>query len=150
MSSEEALRSQSGILAMHVVGGQISNPKRRGRLEVRLALAHKVRHSQMMHRSLSTASTGQLVRFLCDGQLLPNSRRCTDATEAARLETPTWDEVGEAFVKELDFTHVLLKLNSADKDTVDEVYADARIDLRSFLETSMASHLRFSASTIIE
>jgi hypothetical protein len=60
-----------------------------------------------------------------------------DATEAARSEHAKWDEVGEAFVKELDFTHVLLKLNSAEKDTQDEVYADMRIDLRSFLEASM-------------
>jgi len=70
------------------------------------------------------------------------------ATEAARSTNTDWDEVGEMFVREcvqsspsapadlcrLDMTQVVLKLNAAEKDTLDQVYADTKMDLKEFLE----------------
>lgn len=56
---------------------------------------------------------------------------------AARSLRPTWDEVAEHVIKERSFSRMMLKLNTAEKETVDEVYAETGIELADFLERAL-------------
>lgn len=63
-----------------------------------------------------------------------------DSTEAARSTHNTWDEVGEAFIRELGYSRIILKLNAADKDSREDVQAIFRTSLGEFLEQCLVSH----------
>ncbi|WAQ89720.1 hypothetical protein PtA15_11A411 [Puccinia triticina] len=55
------------------------------------------------------------------------------STEPSKSTNPRWDETGESFIRELDWSRCILKLNVADKDTREEVYAEYTSDLKDFL-----------------
>ncbi|EFP82963.2 uncharacterized protein PGTG_09931 [Puccinia graminis f. sp. tritici CRL 75-36-700-3] len=55
------------------------------------------------------------------------------STEPSKSTHPKWDETGESFIRELDWSRCILKLNVADKDTREEVYAEYTSDLKDFL-----------------
>lgn len=60
-----------------------------------------------------------------------------DTTEKARSTKTTWDEVHETFIKELDYSRIIFKLNEAEKETTDETYAELALDMNEFLETAL-------------
>ena len=64
-----------------------------------------------------------------------------DSTEIARSTQNTWDEVGEAFVRELGYSRIMLKLNAADKDSREDVQAIFRTSLGEFLEQCLVRHV---------
>lgn len=49
----------------------------------------------------------------------------------------TWDEVHETFIKELDYSRIIFKLNEATKETTDETYAELSLDMNEFLESAL-------------
>ncbi|KAI9615270.1 hypothetical protein KEM48_005698 [Puccinia striiformis f. sp. tritici PST-130] len=55
------------------------------------------------------------------------------STEPSKSTHPKWDETGESFIRELDWSRCILKLNVADKDTREEVYAEYTCDLKAFM-----------------
>jgi len=55
------------------------------------------------------------------------------STEPSKSTNAKWDETGESFIRELDWSRCILKLNVADKDTREEVYAEYTSDLKDFL-----------------
>ncbi|PLW09166.1 hypothetical protein PCASD_23053 [Puccinia coronata f. sp. avenae] len=55
------------------------------------------------------------------------------STEPSKSTHAKWDETGESFIRELDWSRCILKLNVADKDTREEVYAEYTSDLKDFL-----------------
>lgn len=69
-----------------------------------------------------------------------------DSSEPARSPHAVWDEIGEAFIRELDFSHIILKLNMAEKETREEILATKAIDMNDFLETCLVSRCSSSAS----
>lgn len=65
MTSEEALRSQAGILVMNVISGEIANPKRRGRLEIYVnSECASLRHVFSSRGLTLAAQTGPRVRYM--------------------------------------------------------------------------------------
>lgn len=68
-----------------------------------------------------------------------------DSSEPARSPHAVWDEIGEAFIRELDFSHIILKLNLAEKETREEILATKTIDMNEFLETCLVRRCLSSA-----
>lgn len=64
-----------------------------------------------------------------------------DSTEPSKSTHPKWDETGESFIRELDWSRCILKLNVADKDTREEVYAEYTCDLKAFMNDCLVSLL---------
>ncbi|GAA5958373.1 hypothetical protein JCM3765_004810 [Sporobolomyces pararoseus] len=56
------------------------------------------------------------------------------STEPSRSHHTTWDEIGEVVVRELDFSMITFQLNSAEKETREDVISQATMDLPSLLE----------------
>lgn len=58
-----------------------------------------------------------------------------DSTAAARtVDSNLWDEVGETFIREMDNAQITLKLNTAGKDSKEDVQAELTTSLRHLLE----------------
>ncbi|OXB34399.1 transmembrane protein [Cryptococcus neoformans] len=52
----------------------------------------------------------------------------------ARSNHPTWDQVGEGFIRELDFSRVWLRINAADENSKEDVVAEFKCETKDFLE----------------
>lgn len=61
----------------------------------------------------------------------------TYTTEKARAEHCTWDEVGEATIKELDWSRMWLKLRTGDDD--EDVFAEFQGNTKDVLERALVS-----------
>lgn len=61
-------------------------------------------------------------------------------TERARSLNAQWDQVGEGFVKELDFGGVWLRLNENDEGTKDDINGEIKMSTVAFLERCLVSH----------
>lgn len=59
------------------------------------------------------------------------------STEPSRSHNTTWDEIGEIVIRELDFSQITFQLNTAEKETREDVIAQATVDLPSFLEDAL-------------
>ncbi|GJN90164.1 hypothetical protein Rhopal_003163-T1 [Rhodotorula paludigena] len=66
------------------------------------------------------------------------------STERSRSTHNTWDEIGEAVIRELDFSQIILKLNDSDKDTREDIVAAVTIDLNEFLEQTLDKPATFT------
>ncbi|MBW0500252.1 hypothetical protein O181_039967 [Austropuccinia psidii MF-1] len=56
------------------------------------------------------------------------------STEPYKSTHAKWDETGECFIRELEWSRCVLKLNVAEKDTREEVYAEYTSGLKPFLD----------------
>ncbi|KAK4700199.1 hypothetical protein P7C70_g6053, partial [Phenoliferia sp. Uapishka_3] len=61
----------------------------------------------------------------------------THSTEPARSPHAVWDEIGESFIRELDYSQIILKLNMAEKETHEDIVASKTIDMNEFLEAAL-------------
>ncbi|GAA6009648.1 hypothetical protein JCM11491_001046 [Sporobolomyces phaffii] len=59
------------------------------------------------------------------------------STEPSRSANTTWDEIGEIVIRELDFSQITFQLNTAEKETREDVIAQATLDLPSLLEDAL-------------
>ncbi|GAA5871970.1 hypothetical protein JCM16303_000930 [Sporobolomyces ruberrimus] len=59
------------------------------------------------------------------------------STEPSRSHNTTWDEIGEIVVRELDFSQITFQLNTAEKETREDVVARTTFDLPGFLEDAL-------------
>lgn len=57
----------------------------------------------------------------------------------ARSNHPTWDQVGEGFIRELDFSRVWLRINAADENNKEDVVAEFKCETKDFLERCIVS-----------
>ncbi|WVQ70782.1 hypothetical protein IAR50_000304 [Cryptococcus sp. DSM 104548] len=64
-------------------------------------------------------------------------------SEKARSNTPTWDQVGEGFIRELDFSRVWLRINAADENSKEDVVAEWKGNTKEFLEQCIDSPSEF-------
>jgi Ca2+-dependent lipid-binding protein len=55
-------------------------------------------------------------------------------TEKARSKTARWDQVGEGFIKELDFGRVWLRLNENEDGLQEDIVGEFKTDAKAFLE----------------
>lgn len=61
------------------------------------------------------------------------------ATERARSLQAKWDQVGEGFIKELDFCGVWLRLNENEEGLKDEIVGEAKMSAAAFLDLCWVS-----------
>ncbi|TNY17332.1 C2 domain-containing protein [Rhodotorula diobovata] len=66
------------------------------------------------------------------------------STERSRSTHNTWDEIGEALIRELDFSRIILKLNDSEKDTREDIVASIEVDLNEFLEKTLDKPATFT------
>ena len=59
------------------------------------------------------------------------------STTKSRSTHARFDQVGEGFVKELDFGQVWLKLNENDDSEKEAIVAECRMDVKDFLEQTL-------------
>ena len=64
--------------------------------------------------------------------------RPTLTTPMARSRNMTWDCTSEGFIKELDFSHILLRLNVANEGTQDVIIGQWEGGTKEFLQEAMA------------
>lgn len=63
------------------------------------------------------------------------------SSEKARSLNARWDQVGEGFIKELDFGRVWLRLNEADEGAKDDIIGEFKIDSKAFFDTCLVCSL---------
>lgn len=61
------------------------------------------------------------------------------STEKARSTQAKWKEVGEGFIKELDFGRVWLRLNENDEGLKDDIIGEMKMDAKAFLDQCLVS-----------
>lgn len=69
----------------------------------------------------------------------------TYKTEEARTTECTWDEVGEAVIKELDWSRIWLKLRTGNDDS--DVFAEFQGNTKDFLERSLDKEAEFTLAS---
>ncbi|WWC72638.1 uncharacterized protein I206_106602 [Kwoniella pini CBS 10737] len=52
----------------------------------------------------------------------------------ARSNHPTWDQVGEGFIRELDFSRTWLRINASDENDDDDIVAEYKCETKEFLD----------------
>ncbi|BGP49470.1 Tricalbin-2 [Rhodotorula kratochvilovae] len=103
---------------------------------------------------LLKTQTGVLAFQIISGQLSKKGARLevlfddgywpAFSTERSRSTHNTWDEIGEALIRELDFSQVILKLNDSEKDTREDIVASLTVDLNTFLEETLDKPATFT------
>ncbi|GAA5905720.1 hypothetical protein JCM8208_000876 [Rhodotorula glutinis] len=103
---------------------------------------------------LLKTQTGVLAFQIISGQLSKKGARLevlfddgywpAFSTERSRSTHNTWDEVGEALIRELDFSRIILKLNDSEKDTREDIVASLTVDLNEFLEKTLDKPATFT------
>ncbi|KAL8287656.1 hypothetical protein RQP46_003514 [Phenoliferia psychrophenolica] len=68
------------------------------------------------------------------------------STAPARSPHAVWDEIGESFIRELDYSQIILKLNTAEKETREDIVASKTIDMNEFLEACLDKPTQFVLS----
>ncbi|KAF9513783.1 hypothetical protein BS47DRAFT_1343789 [Hydnum rufescens UP504] len=106
LSRAELLQSQSGILVINVISGQ---------------LAHKSHFELLLDDGYWPAFT----------------------TEKALSKTARWDQVGEGFVKELDFSQVWLRLNENEDGEREDIVGEFKIFAKAFLAECLDKEAEF-------
>lgn len=56
------------------------------------------------------------------------------STERSRSQSALWDQVGEGFVRELDFCSVWLRLNENEEGIKDDIVGEIRMSALAFLD----------------
>ncbi|KAH7345115.1 tricalbin [Rhizoctonia solani] len=104
-------------------------------------------------RELLNQQSGILVFNIMEGQLAKKARLevllddgywPVFGTEKARSTQAHWDQVGEGFIKELDFGRVWLRLNENDEGEKEDIIAELKIDAKQFLEEALAGPKTFT------
>ncbi|KEP55097.1 calcium-independent phospholipase A2-gamma [Rhizoctonia solani 123E] len=115
---------------------------------------HKAEGVQMSTEELLNNQSGVLVFNIIEGQIFKKARLevllddghwPVFATEK-RNSQAHWDQVGEGFIKELDFARVWLRLNENDEGEKEDIIADLKLDAKQFLEEALAGPATFKLS----
>ncbi|KAH9818867.1 C2 domain-containing protein [Melampsora americana] len=102
---------------------------------------------ELSKTQLLEAQSGILVFNIMGGTIARKNARLeflfVNSTEPSKSCNAKWDETGECFIRELDWSRCILKLNSADKDTREEVYAQFSCSLKDFLDSCLEAPYDF-------
>jgi Ca2+-dependent lipid-binding protein len=90
----------------------------------------------MQIRSAQLAHKGRLEALL-DGNYWP----AFSTDRATSRVMNKWDEIGEFFVKEIDFSLISFQLNSAEENTKEDVRASVSYTTRQLVEESLVSDI---------
>lgn len=115
----------------------------------------KVEGIVMSRAEILKAPSGLLVFQIVSGELSRkgrievslNSGYWPDfSTEVSRSTHAVFDQIGEAFVREKEMATIAIKLNTAEKDSREEIIASYTVELVDFLDTCLVRdipHTRF-------
>ncbi|MBW0557662.1 hypothetical protein O181_097377 [Austropuccinia psidii MF-1] len=127
----ESIVEQSSINLDNIK--QSNTPKKRGPSSLTLT------KEELMNHQL-----GVLVFNIMGGQIAKKNTRLellfdngywpSYSTEPSKSTNAKWDETAECFIRELGWSRCVLKLNVAEKDTREEVYAEYTSGLKPFLD----------------
>ena len=67
-------------------------------------------------------------------------------TARARSNHPTWDQIGEGFVRELDFSRIWLRINAGDDTSDEDIVAEFKCDTKDFLDRCLKQPCDFLLS----
>ncbi|KAL7422727.1 Tricalbin-2 [Cryptotrichosporon argae] len=81
--------------------------------------------------------SGQLARRASLEVMIDDAYWPSFTTTKARSANATWDQVGEGFIRELDFGRVWLRLNAADDTDKEDIVAEFKMDARAFLAKTL-------------
>ncbi|CAE7115005.1 unnamed protein product [Rhizoctonia solani] len=118
---------------------------------------HKTEGVKMSTEELLSQQSGILVFNVVEGQIAKKARLevllddgywPVFGTEKARSTQAHWDQVGEGFIKELDFGRVWLRLNENDEGEKEDIIAELKLDAKHFLEQALANGKNASSVTI--
>ncbi|CAE6512911.1 unnamed protein product [Rhizoctonia solani] len=113
---------------------------------------HKGEGVQMSTEELLSQQSGILVFNIMEGEIAKKARLevllddgywPVFSTEKARSTQAHWDQVGEGFIKELDFGRVWLRLNENDEGEKEDIIAELKISAKQFLEEALAGPAKF-------
>lgn len=124
MSKQELLGSQTGVLAFQVSHDHFSL-ERDCQKFAELFVSRQIISGHIPKK-------GARLEVLFDDGYWP-----AYSTEPSRSHNTTWDEIGEIVVRELDFSMITFQLNTAEKETREDVIAQATMDLPSLLEDAL-------------
>ncbi|KAG8929500.1 hypothetical protein FRC02_005514 [Tulasnella sp. 418] len=79
--------------------------------------------------------------------LLDDSYWPAFSTEKSRSTNAKWDQVGEGFIKELDFSRVWLRLNENEDGEKDDIIGEFKIDAKHFLEMCLGKEAEIVLAT---
>ncbi|BEI84326.1 hypothetical protein CcaverHIS002_0409300 [Cutaneotrichosporon cavernicola] len=68
------------------------------------------------------------------------------ASERARSAHQRWDQIGEGFVRELDFGRIWLRINANDDDDHEDIVAEVQMGTREFLDQALDKEATFVLS----
>ncbi|KAK4049600.1 Tricalbin-2 [Microbotryomycetes sp. JL201] len=97
--------------------------------------------------ALMKTDTGVLAFQLRSGQLSKKGARLevlfddgywpAYSTEPARSTHAVWDEIGEAVIREKQWSRIIFKLNEAEKETREDILASLTMDVDTFLDACL-------------
>ncbi|CAE6534959.1 unnamed protein product [Rhizoctonia solani] len=108
---------------------------------------------QMSTEELLNQQSGILVFNIIEGRIAKKARLevllddgywPVFATEKADNTRVHWGQVGESFIKELDFGRVWLRLNENDEGEKESIVAELKINLKRFLEEALVGPATFT------
>jgi Ca2+-dependent lipid-binding protein len=111
-----------------------------------LAMQNPDQGVEMTKEQLLQSQSGIIVFNILSGQLTKKARlevlledgywpAC--GTRKARSLAARWDEVGEGFIKELEFGRVWLRLNENDEGEKEDIIGEFKVDAKIFLDQSL-------------
>jgi len=99
--------------------------------------------------NLFTLESGIIIFRVIAGQLAKKSRLevlidesywpVFSTDRAISSGNAKWDEVGEGFIKEMDFGRICLRLNENDEGEKEDIIGSFNCDAKAFLEKCMVS-----------
>ncbi|KAK4047503.1 Tricalbin-2 [Microbotryomycetes sp. JL221] len=109
---------------------------------------------EMCRDELLKTETGVLAFQLISGQLSKKGARLevlfddgywpAYSTEPARSTHAIWDEIGEAVIREREWSRIIFKLNEAEKETREDILSSLTIDVDTFLEACLDKQATFT------
>ncbi|KAL5495683.1 TCB2 [Sanghuangporus weigelae] len=111
---------------------------------------------EMSKEELMTHQSGIIVFNVRGGQLSQKARLevllddgywPAFSTARARSTNADWGHVGEGFIKELDFGRVWLRLNENDEGDKDDIIAEYKGEVRTFLDQTLSGPATFTLTS---
>ncbi|KAM0786716.1 hypothetical protein ACM66B_002158 [Microbotryomycetes sp. NB124-2] len=109
---------------------------------------------EMSREALMKTDTGVLAFQLRSGQLSKKGARLevlfddgywpAYSTEPARSTHAVWDEIGEAVIREKQWSRIIFKLNEAEKETREDILSSLTMDVDAFLEACLDKPATFT------
>jgi Ca2+-dependent lipid-binding protein len=160
------MKDEGGVHRFPVVGGQAAREEKDKEMEEKAEKAKGLKDGdenpakelegvKISREELLTTQSGVLAFNILSGQTAKRNARLevlfddgywpTYTTEEARTQQCTWDEVGEATIKELDWSRIWLKLRTGTDDN--SVFAEFQGNTKDVMERALDKEAEFTLAS---